>query len=226
MFFNSKFKTFVGILVSILVHFTSTNCNLKFIKLRIYPPIQSKTYSEIPFNKNIIFEDKVSLGETLGRHNPFVFKSRNLNNEYGSLVYLLENEIQNYPERYPKVHSSKSTLIRITEYNLKTDDSCWDNNTSVDFKAEVEQDGKIELFNYSDSIHSHITDCFLIGSTITFLPLLIYIPYEGYRGTREDQLNQLGRNSLDAFLAFLNQKEYKPYFKKYNPQKSSEDANK
>ncbi len=226
MFFKLKIQHSFGFILLLLILSAVSNCNLKFIQLRVYPPIASKAYSEISFNKNIVFEDKLLLGDNLGSHNPYIFKSRKLKNEYGSLVYLLENEIQNHPEKYVKVHASKSTIIRIIDYNLKTDDSCWSNTTSVDFKAEVEQDGKVEQFNYNDSIRSHITDCFLLGSTIALVPLLIYIPYEGFRGTREDQVNQLGRNSLDAFLNFLTQKEYKPYFKKYNPQILNEESSK
>lgn len=60
-----------------------------------------------------------------------------------------------------------------------------------------------ETFSFYDEIDSRVTNCYLTGSILTVVPLIWYVPYNGYRGNREDQLNQLGRNSLTEFFRKL-----------------------
>ncbi|MCC5814444.1 MAG: hypothetical protein JJT78_06790 [Leptospira sp.] len=195
MFF--KFQIFALILiVSIFL-----GCS-KFISLRVYHPQPSKKLNGELESSNIIWDDQIKKGENLGFHDPFIFRSRELPNQYGDLVYILDREIRNNPKRFRKIIDGKAN-IRIEKFDLRTDDSCWSNTTSIELLISIVDQNKIKRFEYRDYIKSHVTDCFLVGSSITLVPLLIYTPYVGFRGDREDQINQLGRNGISAILRFL-----------------------
>lgn len=204
--------------VSILLISMALSCNYKFIRLRIYPPLPSKTYVSDQKLKGFEIVDERKLDNRLGLHQPYFFNERILFNEYGSLANILAREIQNHPEKYSKVLNKDNSKIHIIDFQVGTKDSCWKNISYVKFHAELQIASRIESFIYKDSIDSKVTDCFLIGSSLTLIPLLIYIPYQGFRGNREDQVNELGRNAIDAFLHYLQEKDYKPLFKKYNSQ--------
>ncbi|NCN11653.1 MAG: hypothetical protein GW938_17585 [Leptospira sp.] len=197
---------------------TAFSCNYKFIRMRIYPPLANKTYIVDNVLPGFQITDERRLDDKLGLHQPFFFKNRILKNEYGNLSSLLSREIQNHPDKYERILKKGNVHIFIKNFHVGTKDNCWSNLTSVDFQADVQYGDTTEPFSYYDKIESKVTDCFLIGSSITLVPLLLYVPYQGFRGNREDQVNQLGRNAVDAFLHFLEGKDYKPQYVKYNPE--------
>jgi hypothetical protein len=195
MFFKIQFFSFI------LMTFIFLGCS-KFISLRVYNPQPDKKLNEEFESSNIIWDDKTNKGVNLGFHDPFIFRSRELPNQFGDLVYILDREIRNNPNRYRKIIDRKAN-IRIEKFDLRTDDSCWSNTTSIELMISIVERKKITRFEYRDYIRSHVTDCFLVGSSVTLAPLLIYTPYVGFRGDREDQINQLGRNGISAILRFL-----------------------
>lgn len=186
--------------------------NCQFIALRVYPPIPKKTFNEYQPKVKIQWVDKSPNKNYMGVHDPFFFPKRKLVNEYGDLVYILNHEIRNHPEKYRTLHNLDTVKITIQEFDLSTHDSCWSNITNIRMVVNLESPGDTvsREFTYRDEIESHVTDCFLVGSTITLLPLIVYTPYVGYRGNREDQLNQLGRNAIGEFLRFLESMNPKP----------------
>lgn len=190
-------------ILSLALILTSIFPNCTFIELRVHPALPNQTYTEHPNRYDIHWVDDSDLGSSFGFHNPYIFKSRTLKNRYGSMVYFLNREVQNHPERYPALHTGEVVIIHIEEFSLSTSDSCTSNLTEVKMIAELNIGGKISEYYYKDEIHSYVTDCYLIGSSITLVPLLVYTPYVGFRGNREDQLNQLGRNLARDFLGFL-----------------------
>ncbi|WCL47764.1 hypothetical protein [Leptospira sp. GIMC2001] len=175
-----------------------------YIELKIYPPLPNKKFvPDQPKNTSISWVDDTGLGTNLAYHNPSIFSPRFLENEFGGLVYILDREVSNHPDIYPSLHKNGSTKIHLKEFRLNTNDSCFSNLTSINIRLEVTKNNKIYPFTYKDEIHSSVTDCYLVGSTLLIVPLVVYVPYQGFRGTREDQLNQLGRNGLKAILDFF-----------------------
>lgn len=197
------FKHYRGFNYLLVLIFLLIISNCTFIELRVHPAIPNQTYSELPDNYQIHWIDDTELGSYFGAHNPFIFKSRALKNRYGSMVYFLNREVNNHPNRYPALHSGEVVIIHIKKFSLSTNDSCTSNLTEVQMIAELNIGGKISEYYYKDEIYSYVTDCYLLGSTLTLVPLLVYTPYTGFRGNREDQLNQLGRNLAKDFLGFL-----------------------
>lgn len=198
-------KIFKNTIISLIFVITS-QCT--FIELRLYPPKPFKTYKPSNKNLNIVWKDETNLGMSLGYHSPFIFAPRLLPNRYGSLIDILKRELDSNWEEYPVVREGKLKEIQILEFQLKTKDTCFENKTSVLMVSEWIATNKTYYFHYYKEIFSHVTDCFLIGSAILAIPLVVYTPYVGFRGNREDQLNQLGRNVIRQFLKEL--KEFQP----------------
>lgn len=202
MFFNPGSRHLIPRIFFLLSILVLPHC--QFIELRIYPPMPHKQFQPNPSKPHPVeWVDSTGKGARLGFHDPFIFSSRELENSYGDLVYVLKNEVEKNPKRYSRLYSGEPIRIEILAFDLETDDSCLSNQTKVYMKAKITIRGSTREFKYNDSIDSHVTDCFLVGSSLTLVPLLAYTPYVGYRGNREDQLNQLGRNALRAFLEYL-----------------------
>jgi len=178
-----------------------------FIELRMYPPVPEKNEGEEAVPPLFVWVDETHLGENLAFHRPYLFRERPLANRYGSLVPILKREVFRNPRRYPLVHSGFIREVRIQTFHLESVDSCWTNRVSLELRVEILEEYRKRGIKYRDEIVSHVTDCFLIGSSVTLIPLLWYIPYLGFRGNREDQLNQLGRNAILVILNALREKE-------------------
>ncbi|WP_411821648.1 hypothetical protein [Leptospira sp. 'Mane'] len=169
-------------------------------EIRTESPINSKTISPITV------EDKTDNGEIFGRRSPSLFflSPRTLENHYGTLSQLIEREIALNPNLY---HTKEKYKITIHQFSLLANDVCYKNVTSVDLHITVEsQKSKKQIldFNHSDKLESRVTDCmFTLATAPVFLGWVAYLPYIGFRGTREDQLNQMGRIAVLAFFVRL-----------------------
>jgi hypothetical protein len=190
--------------------------------LRVYRPYPSESPYEVivPQPKVTIITptteaERFALNDpyfgSLAREFKFLGSESNLKNEYGTLTYLLKKEFSIRSENYPML-LSEGGKIEIKEFELRSIDKCYVNIVEIKIRAEVQiGKRKIETFEYYDSIRSRVTDCYMFGSSLLIVPLIWYVPYTGFRGNREDQLNQLGRNGLESFFSFLeNQSGYIP----------------
>jgi hypothetical protein len=181
--------------------------------IRVYRPYPRENPYEV-----VLPQPKVSITaptqypERFASYDPYLFRftelsfleiEYNLQNEYGSLPYLIRKELSIRPDNFPNL-LKEGGKIEIKEFVLDSTDRCWTNLVSVKMNVNVQIGRRPqETFFYQDQIESHVTDCFLLGSSIPILPLILYIPYAGFRGNREDQLNQLGRNAIESFFTFL-----------------------
>ncbi|MCG6193933.1 hypothetical protein LFX25_11830 [Leptospira sp. FAT2] len=137
-----------------------------------------------------------------------------LENEYGSIGVLLRRELDRNRNDYK---TNGKYRIFVKDFELKTDDHCFSGSvTGVKLAIEVTDLSKntsVLDFQYADSIESNVTDCHFTLATATIVGWLIYMPYLGFRGNREDQLNQLGRTALLEFsekLKFSLRKKTEP----------------
>ncbi|AOP36063.1 hypothetical protein A0128_12545 [Leptospira tipperaryensis] len=130
----------------------------------------------------------------------FFLAPRKLENEYGSVKTLIQRELDRNRDEYK---TDRRFKIHIKNFELKTEDHCFfGSTTSVKLEIDVnrvEKEEKILDFRFEDSIDSNVTDCNFALATGTIVGWLIYMPYLGFRGNREDQLNQLGRIALLEF---------------------------
>lgn len=117
-------------------------------------------------------------------------------NLYGSVSRLLMKEFRDNPDEFPGKHR-----VLVTKFRLESLDHCTYNEVVVELEAEVHSQGNVWNYKYKDGIESRVTDCM---ATLATLPILagwiLYLPYIGHRGNREDQLNQMGRVALLDFL--------------------------
>jgi hypothetical protein len=196
------------IICLLIIGFGISSC--QFIELRVLPPLPSKEYRPKPNKlKKITWVDS-SHPYRDGRHSPFLFSNRNLKNRYGRIIFQIQEELERNGEAYPKwKRVPDGSTVRMDRFDLETKDECYFNTTRVGIQISgIDPRGKeIFTFEYEDKIESHVTDCFLFVSTITAVPLFWYIPYQGFRGNRDDQLNQLGKNALREFFIFLSEKK-------------------
>lgn len=117
-------------------------------------------------------------------------------NLYGPVSRLLQKEFRDYPDEYPGKHK-----VTIRKFRLESLDHCTYNEVIVEFEAEVRSEGNLWEYKFRDGIESRATDCMAFVSTLPLLAgWIIYLPYLGHRGNREDQLNQMGRVALLDFL--------------------------
>ncbi|WP_061249925.1 hypothetical protein [Leptospira alstonii] len=220
-FFTKSLPSGILIPISIVsfVLFCFTNC----ISIRVYVPkkgnvagtYEPENLDTIP-NPNPHFEVLESptlRKETFAIRNPSLFflAPDQLKNEYGSIGTVIARELDFNKEDYK---TNEKYKIHIQDFELKTEDSCFfGSKTEVKLNVEVWSFTKNENvldFQYNDSIDSNVTDCHFTLATITILGWLIYMPYLGFRGNREDQLNQLGRTALLEFSEKLKSVLEKP----------------
>lgn len=176
------------------------------VSLRVYRPFPNER--EYDFVKKmdhieIFVKDENRL--QMAVYDPYFFDTESLENEYGPISYLIRKELSIRENRYPQL-IERGGKIRVETFELVSLDRCYHNLTYVRMKAKIQIRGMAEEeFQYYDEIPSSVTNCYLLGSTITILPLIWYVPYNGFRGNREDQINQLGRNALNEFFVQLEQ---------------------
>ncbi|AXR61858.1 hypothetical protein [Leptospira mayottensis] len=149
-----------------------------------------------------VLESPTLKNETFAIRKPSLFflAPEKLENEYGSIGTVIARELDRNRNDYKTDQKYK---IYIKDFELKTIDHCFfGSETEVKLNIEVVNLTKKENvldFQYKDSISSNVTDCHFTLATTTVLGWLIYLPYLGFRGNREDQLNQLGKTALLEF---------------------------
>lgn len=197
MFFRFRFHYLIFFLVSFFWY----GCG---ISLRVYRPFPKETafdYVKKMDHIEIFVKDENRM--KMGIYDGYFANPEGLPNEYGPLSYLIRKELSIRGNRFPLL-LDRGGKIFIDEYQLVSLDRCSKNISFVRMKARIQILGiPEETFSYYDEIDSRVTNCYLTGSIITVIPLIWYVPYNGFRGNREDQLNQLGRNSLTEFFTTL-----------------------
>lgn len=185
----------------LLVSFLGMGCG---ISLRVYRPFPSeKSFDFVKKMDHIQIQVKDENRMKMGVYDGYFFQPEGLPNEYGPLSYLIRKELSIRGERFPLL-LDRGGKIFVEEFQLASVDRCSKNLTFVRLKARIQIVGYAEEeFSFYDEINSHVTNCYLTGSLVTVVPLIWYVPYNGFRGNREDQLNQLGRNSLSEFFSKL-----------------------
>ncbi|EMY77976.1 hypothetical protein LEP1GSC060_1713 [Leptospira weilii serovar Ranarum str. ICFT] len=210
------------ILISIVSFFLF--CCTSCISIRVYVPKKgNSTDTNDPGNLDTIphpnphfevFESPTLRKETFAirKASLFFLAPEKLENEYGSVGTVIARELDFNQEDYKTDEKYK---IHINDFELKTEDRCFfGSKTEVKLKVEVldlKKNENVLDFQYNDSIDSNVTDCHFTLATVTILGWLIYMPYLGFRGNREDQLNQLGRTALLEFSEKLKSVLEKPF---------------
>ncbi|TGJ99790.1 hypothetical protein EHO59_17905 [Leptospira semungkisensis] len=129
---------------------------------------------------------------------------RDYENLYGPLTKLLAKEFKDNKDEY-----FGKTKILIRKFKLESVDHCTYNSVNVEFEADVLSNGTSWHYDFKDGIESRVTDCMAVLATLPVLTgWIIYLPYIGHRGNREDQLNQIGRVAMIDFFE---------EWKKHNP---------
>lgn len=197
MFFRKLDRLFFFVLIL----FGFLECG---ISLRVYRPFPNeREYDFVKKMDHIVIQVKGENRIQMGVYDPYFFDSEALTNEYGPLSYLIRKELSIRESRYPLLIERGGSIF-VEEFQLVSLDRCSKNLTFVRLKAKFQIRGFAEEeINYYDEIDSKVTNCYLTGSIITLVPLLWYVPYNGFRGNREDQLNQLGRNALTELFTQL-----------------------
>ncbi|MBM9546905.1 hypothetical protein JWG40_07745 [Leptospira sp. 201903074] len=197
MFFSVRFSTIMLLFGS----FLAMGCG---VSLRVYRPFPKETafeYVKKMDHIQIIVNEENRM--KMGVYDGYFFKPEGLPNEYGPLSYLIRKELSIRGDRFPLL-LDRGGKILVDEFQLVSLDRCSKNLSFVKMKVRIQIAGtQEEQFSYYDEIDSRVTNCYLTGSILTVVPLLWYVPYNGFRGNREDQLNQLGRNSLSEFFTRL-----------------------
>ncbi|WP_061298245.1 hypothetical protein [Leptospira borgpetersenii] len=208
--FSSKSPFYLFIISLFLFSFISC------IAIRVYVPKKGNisyevgdldTIPHLDSNLNFeVIESPTLKNETFAIRKPSLFflAPEKLENEYGSVGTVIAKELDQNRNDYKTDQKYK---IHIKDFELKTVDHCFfGSETEVKLNIEVVNLTKKEnvlYFQYEDSIASNVTDCHFTLATATVLGWLIYLPYLGFRGNREDQLNQLGKTALLEFFEKL-----------------------
>ncbi|PJZ69055.1 hypothetical protein CH373_04355 [Leptospira perolatii] len=129
---------------------------------------------------------------------PFNFKTL-YPNFYGPVSLLMRKEFSDNREEYPGKYK-----VIVNKFRLESKDGCTSNLAEVEMSADVfaqNSNQAIWNFRFSSQIDSSVTDCYIFLATIPIgLGWIGFGPYIGFRGNREDQLNQLGRVALLEFF--------------------------
>jgi len=173
------------------------------VQLRVYPPHPATGIPrEVPdFPKVQVEFREDSEIQALLVHD--FQETKQLPNEYGGWVATIQRELAIRGQSYPAL-LEEGGKIQIQEFQLESRDTCTKHQTKVILKAEF-QIGKRPSFPFekSDTLENRVSNCIFVASSVTLVPLLWYVPYLGFQGNREDQLNQLGRNALKNFFEAL-----------------------
>ena len=117
-------------------------------------------------------------------------------NLYGPISKLIRKELNDHKEEYPGKHK-----IIIQKFRLESIDYWTYNQVNVEMEADIISSGKAWHYQFKDGIESSATDMMAALATApVLLGWIIHLPYLGHRGTREDQLNQMGRVALLDFM--------------------------
>jgi len=183
------------------------SCGLNF---KVHVP------GEFPIKNPINLDDKLEIVEKKETNHfafidpifivNFIYKKKYFN-EHGTLPELLKEEFT----RNHSIYFSKNSeyLINIEDFELKSIDGCFTNKAFVRFKADVKDrktTKEILEFNFEKELISYSSDCTAIFSTLSVVGILWYVPYLGFRGTKQDQMEYLGKYALTEFFMNLREK--------------------
>lgn len=137
-----------------------------------------------------------------------LFYDKKYDNLQGRLEVLIDKELQRNAEKYRSfLIGNEELIIDIDHFLLKSSDYCSNNISQVELKIQTSRTGQPDnnfSFHYHDEIDSLTGDCYTIAVSLPlFLGWVWYMPYLGFRGNREDQLNQLGRIALIQYFQEL-----------------------
>ncbi|MCW7492435.1 hypothetical protein ND861_10125 [Leptospira sp. 2 VSF19] len=195
------FRVFFYTISILIVTFLGMGCGISLRVYRPFPSERSFDYVKKMDHIQILVKDENRM--KMGVYDGYFFQSEGLPNEYGPLSYLIRKELSLRGDRFPLL-IDRGGKIFVDEFQLASIDRCSKNLTFVRLKAKIQIVGYgEEEYSFYDEIDSRVTNCYLTGSILTVVPLIWYVPYNGFRGNREDQLNQLGRNSLSDFFKKL-----------------------
>ncbi|MCB1175585.1 MAG: hypothetical protein KDK39_18565 [Leptospiraceae bacterium] len=144
-----------------------------------------------------------------------------IGNYYGSLLTVLAREIQQEPQLYFTSAPAPALVeIAVLRWELVSNDQCFSNTVALHFDIQIlESDnpaneaGDLETedganvqpaetlrpglrFSKEVQMDSWVTDLYLY-SIIWSIPTIIH---SGFRGNRQDQMNQLGRTAIQEFF--------------------------
>ena len=137
-------------------------------------------------------------------HSPCLnfLENRDIRNLYGNLSLVIARGIAEHPD-YFFAHNKGGLEISINSFSLNSNDSCFHNEIKLSMNADIylitDQGRVTRDFIYTDEIHSHVTD-FYIFSVLWTIPAIIE---SGFRGNRQDQMNDITKNMLLNFSAKL-----------------------
>ncbi|AVV50995.1 hypothetical protein [Leptospira santarosai] len=213
-----SFKSPFRLSVTLLFLFSFVSC----IAIRVYVPKKGNISYDVDNSNTIqrpdfeVIESPMLKNETFAIRKPSLFflAPEKLENEYGSVGAVISRELDQNRNDYKTDQKYK---IHIKNFELKTIDRCFfGSKTEVKLNIEVVNPvnkKNVLDFQYEDSIDSNVTDCHFTLATVTVLGWLVYLPYLGFRGNREDQLNQLGKTALLEFsekLKITLEQSFKP----------------
>ncbi|MGJ4790089.1 hypothetical protein [Leptospira koniambonensis] len=150
------------------------------------PDIEVEFPNEVPY-RFVYYEDGFTSWTGLGR---------DYTNLYGPVSRLIRKELNDHKEEYPGKHK-----IIIQKFRLESIDHWTYNEVNVELEADIISSGKSWHYQFKDGIESRVTDFMATLATVPILlGWIIHLPYIGHRGSREDQINQMGKVALLDFL--------------------------
>ncbi|MDX1957959.1 MAG: hypothetical protein SFU98_05270 [Leptospiraceae bacterium] len=199
MFFRSKTLILLG-----LVLILETSC----INFKVYVP------GEFPIPENALAQGKTLqiVGSEdyafIAHIEPFFLTSFFYKKKYRNYFGTLEEILQEEFIRNQKIYFHKYSNLKVTvkDYDLRSQDGCFRNKASIRFHAIVEEQNSNSVileFNQEKEMLSYSSDCngFLTG--VTIVGLLWFVPYIGFRGTKQEQMEYLGKGMLRDFFEEL-----------------------
>ncbi|MEM7182267.1 MAG: hypothetical protein AAF518_15235 [Spirochaetota bacterium] len=149
--------------------------------------------------------------ENFAQIDPFLFGmfySKEYPNLKGDIKQLLSYEFVRNEQNYNLLaKKGKKLLVIVNDFQLKSTDHCSKNISTVKLNIQTfttDEKKPILNFSFEDNIDSLTGDCYTLASSVPlFLGWIWYMPYLGFRGDREDQLNALGRLALLKYFARL-----------------------
>ena len=210
------FRSYQNLLILLLLLFYSS-CTV----INVYVPgYQAGNTTEKSSLQNNFFaiEDKQQ-NEYFAQIDPFlfgIFYKQKYSNLPGNTKQLLAYELKRNQQKYNLLpRKGQKLLLQINEFQLQAVDHCSKNISSVKLHIQTFIVGETQPlldFTFEDHIDSLTSDCYTLASSLPlFLGWIWYMPYLGFRGDREDQLNTLGRLALLKYFekldAVLNRKE-------------------
>lgn len=202
-FFTGKARIKLLTFLWAVLLFSSSSC----VTVKIYAPdTASKDRPENP--KTDFFQIRSEVSDKMVYYSPVwftsLFYSKEYENEYGNAEKLISEELR----RNSHLYSRSRLNISVLKFSFKNTDSCSFSRSEADVEISVKDSSGAELLNYknTESVKTYISDCSNVLYTLSIFGMLWYVPYFAGKGTRQDQLDYLGRKSLLEFFTQLKEK--------------------